>query len=106
MPANSRRAILVAFAAAALFVMPLDARAAQYPGWGDTGWVYASKRDCCDAAIAIAQEYSAQACINTGGVPRPLTGGGRRGSCSSEWIQDSEGGILWRCYGEASIWCR
>ena len=106
MPANSRRAILVAFAAATLLLTPLDAHAAQYPGWGDTGWVYASKRDCCNAAIAIAQDYSAQACINTGGVPRPLTGGRQRGSCTSEWIQDSEGGVLWRCYGEAAIWCR
>ena len=103
--ANSRRPILVALVAATLLVTPLAARAAQYPGWGDTGWVYASKRDCCSAAIAIAQEYSAQACINTGGVPRPTTGA-QRGSCSSEWIQDSEGGVLWRCYGEAAIWCR
>ena len=105
-PANYRRAILLASAAATLVVVPPIARAAQYPGWGDTGWVYASKRECCSAAIAIAQEYRAQACLNTGGVPRPLTGGGQRGVCSSEWIQDAEGGVLWRCYGEAAIWCR
>jgi hypothetical protein len=45
------------------------ALAAQYPAWGDTGWVYASKRDCCDGAVQIAQEYSAQACYAAGGVP-------------------------------------
>jgi hypothetical protein len=97
---------LLAAAAAALLSMTPAARAAQYPGWGDTGWVYASKRDCCDAAISIAQEYSAQACLNTGGLPRPMSGGVQRGSCSSEWTQDAQAGVLWRCYGEAAIWCR
>jgi hypothetical protein len=81
------------------------ARAAQYPGWGDTGWVYASKRDCCNAAIEIAAEYSAQACITSGGVPRPFAGSSQRGTCSSEWMQ-ADGGMLYRCYGEASVWCR
>jgi hypothetical protein len=93
-------------ASAAALLCTTAAVAAQYPGWGDTGWVYASKRDCCDAAISIAQEYSAQACLNTGGLPRPMSGGVQRGSCSSEWTQDADGGILWRCYGEAAIWCR
>lgn len=82
------------------------ARAAQYPGWGDTGWVYASKRECCNAAIDIAASYSAQACANIGGVPRPFAGASQRGTCSSEWMQDGSGGLLYRCYGEASVWCR
>jgi hypothetical protein len=43
-------------------------------------WVYVSKRDCCDGALQIAQEYSAQACYGAGGVPRPTTGT-RRGVC-------------------------
>jgi hypothetical protein len=81
-------------------------RAAQYPGWGDTGWVYASKRECCNAAIDIAAQYSAGACANTGGVPRPFAGSSQRGTCSAEWMQDEEGAILYRCYGEASVWCR
>lgn len=82
------------------------ARAAQYPGWGDTGWVYASKRECCNAAIEIAAEYSARACVDTGGVPRPFAGAAQRGTCSAEWQQDGSGGVLYRCYGEASVWCR
>ena len=81
------------------------ARAAQYPGWGDTGWVYASKRDCCNAAIDLAAQYSADACVSAGGVPRPFAGASQRGTCSAEWMQGEEG-VLYRCYGEASVWCR
>jgi hypothetical protein len=82
-----------------------SARAAQYPGWGDTGWVYASKRECCNAAIDIAAQYSAEACVTSGGVPRAFAGSSQRGTCSAEWMQ-SEGSVLYRCYGEASVWCR
>jgi hypothetical protein len=89
-----------------LLLMGAGADASQYPAWGDTGWVYASKRDCCNAAIAIAQEYSAQACSNTGGVPRPPMGGGQRGSCTWQWMQDADGNVLYRCEGEAALWCR
>jgi hypothetical protein len=92
------------FALAALLVA-CPAVAAQYPGWGDTGWDYGSKRDCCHAAIAIAQEYSAKACLDSGGRPRPTTGQ-QRGSCKTEWMQDEGGSMLYRCYGEAAIWCR
>jgi hypothetical protein len=94
-----------ALAAGMLLGAAAAVTAAQYPGWGDTGWVYASKRDCCNAAIGIAQQYSAEACVTSGGVPRPTTGA-QRGSCQWEWTQDAEGGMLYRCYGEASVWCR
>ena len=96
---------LVVAAAAACLLAGATARAAQYPGWGDTGWVYASKRDCCNAAIDIAAQYSADACVTAGGVPRPFAGSSQRGTCSSEWMQGEEG-VLYRCYGEASVWCR
>src|SRR5262249_60906307 len=56
------------------------AGAAQYPGWGDTGWGYASKRECCNAAIEIAAANSAQACIDIGGGPRPFAGASQRGA--------------------------
>jgi len=94
-------------AAVVLLLAGAAARAAQYPGWGDTGWVYASKRDCCNAAIDIAAQYSAQACATAGGVPRPFAGASQRGTCNAEWMQDQGGGgLLYRCYGEASVWCR
>ena len=82
------------------------ARAGQYPGWGDTGWVYASRRDCCNGALALASDYSAQACVTSGGIPRPFQGGVQRGTCQVEWTQDADGQMLYRCYGEAAIWCR
>jgi len=94
-------------AAVGLLLAGAAARAAQYPGWGDTGWVSASKRDCCNAAIDLAAQYSAQACVAAGGVPRPFAGASQRGTCSAEWMQDQGGGgLLYRCYGEASVWCR
>ena len=96
---------VAALAVAFLSSAAAPVRAAQYPGWGDTGWVYASKRDCCDAGIALAQQYSMQACADTGGVPKP-TAGGQRGTCRWQWMQDSGGTILYRCYGEAAVWCR
>ena len=55
------------------------ATATQYSGWGDTGWIYASKYDCCNQAIAIASQYSAQACYTAGGSPQSFAGGGQRG---------------------------
>ncbi len=91
--------------ASALLLAASRAGAAQYPGWGDTGWGYGSKRECCSAAIAIAADYSAQACVATGGVPRAFAGASQRGTCTSEWTQQG-GAVLFRCYGEASVWCR
>src|SRR5213593_664402 len=97
---------VVLSAGAVLLLAATQARAAQYPGWGDTGWVYASKRECCNAAIEIAAQYSAHACVTVGGVPKSFAGASQRGTCSAEWMQDEAGGVLYRCYGEASVWCR
>ena len=82
-----------------------DVHASEYPGWGDTGWVYESKRDCCNDAIAIASQYSAQACITSGGRPSPFAGVGNRGTCSWQMTQDGDGNTLNRCNGEATVWC-
>jgi len=92
-------------AATNLLLVCRAVEAAQYPGGGDTGWVYASKRDCCSAAIGLAAEYSARACLNVGGIPRTFAGSSQRGTCSAEWTQH-EGGLLYRCYGEATVSCR
>ena len=93
-------------ATALLLAAAADVRASQYQAWGDSGWGYASKRECCNAAIAIAQEYSGQACLDTGGQPRPPMGAGQRGVCTSEWSQAEDGSLLYRCYAEAALWCR
>ena len=82
-----------------------EVEASEYPGWGDTGWMYASKRECCNAAVAIAQEYSMEACLGVGGLPRPMRGAAR-GSCEAQWTQAPDGGVLYRCFSESAVWCR
>jgi hypothetical protein len=97
------RALLVCVAGAAV-VAAAPLQAAQYPGWGETGWCCYSKRECCEEAVALAQEASARNCEMAGGTPRPS--GARRGSCSWEWIQDEGGSALYRCASEAVVHCR
>jgi hypothetical protein len=103
-----RRTILTAALLMAILLAdhPRVVEAREYPAWGDTGWMYGSKRECCKAAIAIAQQYSMEACLNLGGMPRPMRGGVARGSCESEWTQTPDGGILYRCVSESSVFCR
>ena len=101
-----RLAVVPLLAACALLGAIGTARATEYPGWGDTGWIYASKRDCCNQAIAIAAQYSSAYCVNAGGNPTSFVGGGQRGSCSANWQQDDSGAMMYRCYGESSVWCR
>jgi len=81
------------------------ALAAQFPGWGDTGFTFYSKRDCCAEAIALAQEDSAARCVTSGGIPKP-TSGTRRGSCQWEWTTDASYRQVYRCVSEAAVWCR
>ena len=64
--------------AAIILTGAAGAQAAQYPVWGDTGWVYAIKRECCNVASAIGQDYSATACITPAACrDRPCAGGQR-----------------------------
>src|SRR5262245_2336917 len=88
-----------------VLALAAEVRASEYPGWGDTGWMYGSKWQCCNDAIGIATQYSEQACSTAGGVPSPFDGGGQRGSCSSQWTQDGDGNMMYRCYGQATVWC-
>ena len=80
------------------------AYASEYPGWGDTGWVYESKSACCNDAIAIAAQYSEQACTTSGGMPSPFDGT-QQGTCSWQWNQDGYGNTMYRCYGQSTVWC-
>ncbi len=100
---SSGRAVLLAVVA--LCLLGRDARASEYPGWGDTGWSYDNKRDCCHGAIDIAAQYSAQACENSGGMPSQFAGVSQRGTCTAQWMQAADGGLIYRCHGEASVWC-
>lgn len=87
-------------------VVATSADAGQYPGRGDTGWVDAGKRECCNAAIALAQDDSIAACRLAGGHPNPMRGGvQRRGFC--QWESAVDGGVSYfRCYAEATVPCR
>jgi len=99
----SRAALVVV--TVVLLVVP--AGAAQYPARSDTDWVYASKRACCDGAIALAQQYSAEACHVSGGVPSSLRGGVQRlGFCTWQSTRDANGAVLFRCQAEATVPCR
>jgi hypothetical protein len=83
------------------------ASAAQYPARSDTGWTHANKRDCCNDAIAQAQQNSALVCQNVGGTPSPLRGGvQRRGYCQWESDVDHDGVTVFRCQAEATVPCR
>jgi len=102
------RSPIVALIAIALVTLVAGAASAsQYPGRGDTGRVYAGKRECCNEAIALAQNESAMACRNIGGSPSQMRGGvQRRGFCNWESQRDDSGATLFRCYAEAAVWCR
>ncbi len=101
------RRLVLAPLAVSLLLAASAAHASQYPAWGDTGWNHSTKRDCCHDAIGIAQQESAAACRNIGGRPSPTRGGvQRRGSCTWESTRGADGATVFRCYAEASLWCR
>jgi len=89
----------------ALAAVAVPAWGAQYPGWGDTGWGFYGKRECCAEAIALARQDSGDRCVAAGGTPRP-TSGIQRGSCEWEWSTDASGQLVYRCASEAAVWCR
>jgi hypothetical protein len=91
--------------AAVLLAVALHAHAAEYKGWGDTGWTQYSKRACCDLAIELAQEDSIERCMTAGGVPR-VRRGMRRGACEWQSLQDGWGDIVYRCKARTSVGCR
>jgi hypothetical protein len=94
--------VLAVVACAAGFSVP--ALAGPYPGWSDTGFSFYSKRECCQAAIALAHDDSAGRCLTAGGAPR-ASSGVRRGRCESEWLTDAGGRRVFRCVAQASVWC-
>jgi hypothetical protein len=98
-------ALLVSTAVA--MILATDVFAGQYPGRGDTGWIEAGKRECCNEAIAFAQQDSMAVCRNVGGTPSPLRGGvQRRGYCEWQSAVDDYGVTFFRCVSEATVPCR
>lgn len=73
----------------------------------DTGWIHTTKRECCNDALARAEQASAASCDDAGGAPAPLRAGtARRGSCTWESSVDEDGVTVFRCQGDARMECR
>jgi len=91
-------------ALALLLLAPL-AHATSYPGYGDTGWSFVDKNECCQTAIAWAQEDSMVRCEASGGLPSTRFGM-KRGTCKWQTRSDGYGRRVYRCWSETSIPCR
>lgn len=88
---------------AAQLLAPAAATAAQYTGWGDTGWTEDNQRDCCADAVADAQDDSANQCQNAGGSPK-INRNFDRGLCN--WnVQGDEDATVYRCTANATVDC-
>ena len=99
-----RRLAIVFLAGVVPVLMARSVLAESYQGWGDTGWEFDNKRDCCEEAVWLAQEDSARLCEMSGGHPR-IRSGSARGLC--DW--DSRGSgydRLYRCTARADVYCR
>ena len=97
----ARRAVLIA--ALLLMSAATHAVAAEYEGAANTGWVWDNQRDCCDDAVALAQQDSAVRCRDAGGAPR-IPGGLARGMCDWE-VQGDVEGRMYRCTATANVPC-
>jgi len=78
------------------------AAAAEYEGAGNTGWTWDNQRDCCDDAVALAQQDSAARCRDAGGAPRisPYA----RGMC--DWDAQGDGdNRVYLCTATANVPC-
>ncbi len=88
----------------ALVALAATVHAGSYPGYGDTGYNYNSKRVCCDAAVELAREHSMAACQRAGGWPRPKPGVSR-GMCNWDRRQDGSGRVWYSCKANTSVRC-
>jgi hypothetical protein len=81
-------------------VAPAD----EYPGQAKTGFQYANRRECCDAALALAQRDSAAVCERAGGVPKPpaVTA---RGRCDPEQRRGADGLPVFACTATVNVPC-
>ncbi len=96
--------VAIAVACGALLAATPPAGAESYQGWGDTGWSFDNKRDCCDEAVWLAQDDSARLCEMSGGHPR-IRSGSSHGLC--DW--DSRGSgreRVYRCTARTEVYCR
>jgi hypothetical protein len=78
--------------------------AVEYQGYGDTGWNWYDKRDCCEEAVALAQDHSILQCENAGGTAK-IRSGSSRGLC--DWDARGDGfDRIYRCTASTAVYCR
>jgi hypothetical protein len=66
--------------------------------------MHTRKRECCDAAIYLAQQDSIRACRSVGGfgeIPRGVASG----RCKWDTLQSQSGRRYYRCTATASVKC-
>lgn len=86
----------------AVVFSPSPSGATQFQGYARTGWDYDNKRDCCDDAVAMAQDNAADSCEAAGGRVRRF--GSARGNCN--WDADGNGyDRAYQCEAKASVDC-
>lgn len=96
--------VRVILAVGAILSVATPAAATSYEGWGDTGWNWYDKRDCCEEAVWLAQEDSIGMCENAGGHAK-VRSGSTRGLC--DWDARGSGrDRLYRCTAKTSVYCR
>ena len=88
----------------ATYWVPVSA-ASSNPGYADTGFRYTNKADCCEDAVAMAQEDSARNCERTGGYPE-FRRTSARGRCDWATRRAGNGRSVYGCTATASVPCR
>lgn len=103
-PSRAREALGAALLAAGVLLAPSACLATSFEGYGETGWDYDNKRDCCDDAVYFAQDHAIASCEQSGGQAR-IRSGSARGSC--DW--DARGASyerVYRCTARSRVDCR
>jgi hypothetical protein len=95
----------VLLAAAAIAALPAPGAAALYPGYGDTGFGFTNRGECCEEAIFLAQDDSAAACERIGGYA-DFRRSAARGRCQTQRKRGYDGQTVFRCTATASVQCR
>jgi len=99
------RKLLAASFVLALAALSVAAWAATYPGYGDTGFGFSNRGECCEEAVFLAQEDSAAACERIGGYAE-YSRSAARGRCQTQRKRDSDGFTVFRCTATATVQCR
>ena len=104
-PSRSTPPFLAAAAVAwVVLLAATPALATSYKGWGDTGWNFYDKRECCEEAVWLAQEDSIRLCEMAGGNAK-VRSGSTRGLCDWDARGDARDRV-YRCTANAEVYCR